>query len=91
MNKIEQKHLEILKGNLSCDFYHRVNNKEHAALKCAEITKEYSMKFDVWKHENRIHYLKELRQYVKYSIDGDMVMNFDYLWDLFLNDLNEKG
>lgn len=87
MNKTEEKHLEAIKK----EWQSEATNTEFlqdSATSCASITKEYAMKFDVWKKENKWEYSA---YYDAYFCSISISKTIDELWDLFLNDLNEKG
>lgn len=91
MNKIEEKHLEAIE-NVSDNSISIVSEsgKKEAATSCAEITKEYAGKFSNWKAVKGWYCLNYGENDTIWS-NGMTTKRLSELWDLFINDLNEKG
>lgn len=89
MNKLEEKHLEAIEEFWMPHSFVRQQRKE-AATTSAEITKEYAEMFDVWKDQHGWQTALN-GMYYKTIQPASPEKTFSELWNLFLNDLNEKG
>jgi len=94
MNKLEKEHFKVIDDNVGC--FQSCNDtdpimfsgKETAATSCGSITKDYAEKFSTWILDNKW----QNKDGIWYKPNGwGIRKTTSELWDLFLNDLNEKG